>query len=585
MIRRPPTLARNGMVVSSHPLASEAGTLMLREGGHAVDAAVAAAAVLAVVEPWSGGIGGDAFLLIHDTADGGVTAINGNGAAPSGLDAAVFSGHSRIPADGLASATVPGCVDAWYEAWYGWGRLGWSQILGPAVMLAREGYPVSWNMARILRRERQRLAKDPGLRSLFLHPDLSPLSAGEICRPNALGSVLEGIAAKGSEWFYSGPAVRRLCRAVRDAGGVLNADDFSRHESRLLPAYEHTAGDCVCYQQPLPSQGILLLLMLSLMEDGDFGGLSVSRSAHELHMQIQACCVARAIRDLLLGDPSRLPVEEQALVGALLDPLTVRRLAGLIMQEPIDPGLWRQVVQEALWEPECPLAPIMTACGVDQDRGPTGGDTTYLCAADRFGNVVGLIQSIFSPFGCGFLDPRTGIVLNNRASAFSLDPLHPNRLEPGKRPFHTLNSTIVMRDGRPVLVCGTPGADRQIQTSLQVLRHIRAGRILWTGPMPMKPGNWNQRREPEESRAALGRAELLAAALEAPRWGLLQDGRVEFEARMPSVIRERLRRMGHGQVRTGPWSGSGRMQAIGLLDDGVLCGATDPRAEGAAIGF
>lgn len=614
MIRRPPTLARNGMIASSHPLASEAGAAMLRAGGHAVDAAVAAAAVLSVVEPWSGGAGGDAFLLIYDKADGAVTAINGNGAAPSGLAPGVFAGLSAVPADGPLSATVPGCVDAWHEAWYGWGRLEWSRLIAPAVSMALDGFPVSWNMGRVLRRERVRLAKDPGLAALYLHPDLSPLNPGEICRPHALGSVLDAVARNGAEHLYRGPLARRLCKAVRDAGGVLSTDDLEQHESRLLPPYEYRAGECVFHQQPMPSQGVMFLLLLSLMDEGTEGVRPIPDPRDELHRQIQACRAALVLRDLLVGDPRRMPVAEKTIVDAVLDPRTAARLGRLIRQEPVDPALWRQVVQDAVSGPDCPLGPVidtlgrMPARGIDarddtggdpdgsiggdhdvarggDHDGSIGGDTTYLCAADQYGNVVGLIQSIFSPFGCGFMDPETGIVLNNRAAAFSLEPSRINRLEPGKRPMHTLNSYIALRDGRPVLVSGTPGADRQIQTSLQVFRHLQAARILWPGPMPMKPGNWNQAREPEACRPALEKAELLAAALEAPRWGLRPDGRVEMEARMPAAIRDRLGRMGHDIVRIGPWSGSGRVQAIEVLGNGVFCGATDPRAEGSVAGL
>jgi gamma-glutamyltranspeptidase / glutathione hydrolase len=614
------------MVVASHPMAAEAGIRMLRAGGHAVDAAIAAAAVLSVVEPSASGRGGDAFLLVWDRSDGAVSAINGSGAAPAGLGADRFPGMTAVPARGALSVTVPGCLAAWYEAWYGWGRLPWRELFEPALALAAEGFAVSWRMSRVLQRERLTLEADPGLASLFLR-DGRPLEAGAVCRPQALARTLKAIARDGGEALSKGALGERLCRSVRGAGGVLSATDLEEHESDLRGAVEVPVGEFTLCEQPLPSQGLLVPLALRILEeiggapagDGVFargvahvgdagraGGAAGGRS--EMHRQVESIRLALAVRDLFLADPRTLPVPEAELLGALFDPPTVIALARLVGREARAPRMGEPAVAVAVPGPPtatssersfvAQVLETIAAAGpgsravVEAYRragfgpaapGPDGTDTTYLCAADAEGNAVGLIQSIFHPFGCGFLDPFTGIILNNRAAGFSLDPRSPNRLEPRKRPRHTLNSWMLRGPDGPRFAGGTPGAQNQVVVNLQVLRALLAGEPLWAGPPPMRPEKWT------EARLDTGRSvppgELLAAVLEAPRWDLDPFGRVRVEARAPGDCRRLLRRAGHEAVRGGPWDGTGFCQAIQFAADGVLIGATDPRGEGSALGF
>lgn len=607
-MRRPPTLAAKGMVVCSHPLAAEAGMAILRAGGHAVDAAVAAAAVLSVVEPWASGLGGDAFFLIGDRSDGEVAAINGSGAAPSALSPDRFAGLSAIPVHGPLSFTVPGAVSAWGEAWYGWGRLAWRDLLKPAQTLAAEGFPVSWRMEKVLRREAAAFPSDPVLSRLYVRADGSPLRAGEICRNEALSATLKLLAEEGWEDFYAGKLAARLCRGVKAAGGVLTEADLSQHESALVPPYEHAlrsallgSDELVLYEQPLPSQGILLPFMLGLMEAGDGRGgngdetagqrgLSVSRSSWvELHRQIEAVKVAFPLRDAFLTDPRFLPVSERDLVDAFLSPSTLHHMARLSESEVLLPELAREVALKS-WIEASPgnrdLAAAYARAGMLPVPSAEGGnDTTYLCTADGEGNVVSLIQSIFHPFGCAFVEPSTGILLNNRASGFSLEPADVNVLAPGKRTRHTLNSFLVFRDGKPWMAGGTPGADQQVQTNLQVLRHVLHGSPCWTGPAPMTSEHWSQARRLRPATERMPDPELLCAALEAPRIGVQPDGTVRYESRFAAENIRRLRKQGHSMIRIGPWEGSGFFQAIRCLDDGVLLGATDPRGEGLALGM
>lgn len=572
------------MIVASNPLAAEAGIRMLRAGGHAVDAAIAAGAVLSVVEPSASGLGGDAFFLTWDRSDRAVSAVNGSGAAPAGLRADRFAGTTAVPVRGAASLTVPGCVDAWHEAWYGWGRLSWRELFEPAIALAEEGFAVSCRMARVLRQERAVLAADPGLGSQFLR-DGRPLRAGEICRPEALARTIKAIARDGAEALYKGPLADRFGRGVRAAGGLLSAADLAQHESELRGAVEVPVRGFRLCAQPLPSQGLLLPLALRILEET---GATGDRS--EMHRQVESIRIAFAVRDLFLGDPRMLPVPEAELLGALFDERTVTALAALVGARAISATSTQRSAREVA-EAVAAAGPQSRAVIEAYRRaglaaavpGADGTDTTYLCVADGEGNAVGLIQSIFHPFGCGVLEPGTGIILNNRAAGFSLDPGSPNRLEPGKRARHTLHSWMLLgRDG-PRFVGGTPGAQNQVVMNLQVLRALLAGGPLWAGPPPMRPEKWTEARL--DAAPAISPDQLLASVLEAPRWDLDPFGRVRVESRAPGDCRRLLRRAGHDAIRGGPWDGAGFFQAIQFEPDGVLLGATDPRGEGIALGF
>ena len=610
---RPPTIARRGMMVASHPLAAEAGADMLRAGGHAVDAAIAAAAVLSVVEPSASGLGGDAFLLLFDAADGTVSAINGSGVLPEGVTTAADAGSFRR---GPLSLTVPGGVSAWDEASYGWGRLDWDALLEPARRLAEEGCAVACGMASSLHRHGAARAADPGRASLFLTAGGTPLTAGSVCRPAPLARTLKSLAQEGAESFYQGSIARRLVRGIRNAGGALSAEDLERHEAELRAPIEHRLGlplglrttdtttpPDAMLEQPLPSQGILLPLACSLLE-----ATGPADEWLELHHQIEAMKIVRAVGDLFLGEPRALPVPEEELIDALLAPETIRAWSTLIGSSARDTVLRSRTEQRArlraqpdpptslrlrelVWQSFAAAGAGQTAiveafarAGLAESGGiDAGSDTTYLCAVDGDGNAVGLIQSIFHPFGGGFLEPETGIILNNRAAGFSTHPRSANRREPGRRARHTLNSWMLLREGRPWVVGGTPGAMNQITVNLQVVRALLAGAPPWPGPAPMVDDGWSQARRSE--RAALDPTDRLAAILEAPRWDFDPHDRVRFEARLPADLRRRLRRVGHDPVRGGPWDGTGFVQAIEILPTGSLLGATDPRGEGAAVGI
>jgi len=577
------------MMAASHPLAVEAGAAMLRAGGHAVDALIAAAAVLSVVEPSASGLGGDAFFLVHDEAERRVFAVNGSGAAPSALTPARFAGRRTVPLRSPLSCTVPGAVKAWEDASKRWGRLPWRDLLAPAVHHASEGFPISWRMGKVLAREVETIRRDPGLSSTYLDSSGGVLRAGEICRPLALARTVTEIAREGATAFYEGRIGEELSRGTVRDGGALSGGDLAAHESAFADPYRLESGAVTIFEQPLPSQGLLLLIMLGVVADDAID------SFEEVHRQIESKKIAFALKEAFFTDPKRLPISEARLVEALTAPATLRRLGTLLQQEPLAVELASPVVTNALLEasPEArSLVETFRAAGFDPARPPLPGDgatdTTYLCAADRDGNMAGLIQSIFHPFGSGYQEPATGILLNNRACGFSLDAGHVNALTPGLRTVHTLNSFLIYREGRPWMVAGTPGGDNQVQTNLQVIRHWLAGDSIWSGPPPRERRSWSQKRRPRAARA-LADPDRLAAALAAPRWNVERSGRVRVEARMPAAVRKWLERRGHLVARVGPWDGSGLVQAIVLSRAGeggrVYVGATDPRGEGVAFGL
>ncbi|MFN8546461.1 MAG: gamma-glutamyltransferase [Candidatus Eisenbacteria bacterium] len=498
-----------------------------------------------------------------------------------------------MPILGPASATVPGAVAGWADAHRRWGRLPWKSLVAPAEALARDGFAVSLKLARAIRQHLQVVTADPGLRALFIGSDGAPLRPGALCRLPALAGTLSALASGGAAAFYGDEVGRVLSDAVARAGGALSPRDLADHRSEWavpyrLPLAVPGLGPVAVHEQPLPSQGILVLVMLSLLDEAERRARA-TRPWEELHRQVEAKKVAFALKELFLTDPRAYPFPGEELAAELLSPACRDALAPLLLAEPLPFGMERATVRSLL--PPALRARLSTL-GDEEDTPRPGGqgtDTTYLCAVDAEGNAVGMIQSIFHPWGCGFLEPKTGILLNNRAVGFSLDPRHVNRLEPGKRTLHTLNSFQIDRGDALWLVSGTPGGDNQVQTNLQVVRHLLRGSSTWPGPRPMDVNHWSQARRLEARDERLPEAECLAMALEAPRWRHdheASDATVRIEARMSAEIRKRLEKRGHRVERIGPWEGSGYVQAILRSEfEGTWIGATDPRGEGAALGL
>ncbi len=517
------------MVATAHPLATQVAMAALRAGGNAVDAAVAAGAALAVVDPGLGQLGGDCFLLIYQAATQTVVALNGSGAAPFSAARADYVARGGIPEHGLHAATIPGVVDCWEQALAQFGSRPLATALADAIMLAQEGFPLSQRTAGSLTNAQAAIAKFPTTQRVFAREGRL-LAAGDRLVQRDLAASLTAIAREGAATFYRGDLAQRMLRFAAEEGVPFSARDFTEHRTlQLEPITTTYRGVTVCEQPPV-SQGMVVLLALNTLEQFDLAAFGAG-SAETVHLQVEAHKLAIADRLSYLGDPRfvRVPMAE------LLSKDHGRRQA-----ERIDARHAQQVV-----------APV-----------PELSDTTYLCVVDAAGNVVSYIHSLMGSFGCAQVMGDTGIIFNNRMRSFSLDEESPNGLAPGKRPVHSLNSYLILRNGQPLLVGGTPGLYWQVQTNLQMLCNL----IDFGLP--------------------------LQDAVDAPRWLMgsaiaLEQTHLAVEDRFPRATVEGLQAKGHPVEVRGPWSAGGSVQAV-RIDHGrqLLEGATDPRpGTGSVIGW
>lgn len=519
------------MVASAHPLATLAGVEVLRAGGNAVDAAIAAAGVAAVVLPHMCGPGGDAFLLIHEAERGRITAISGAGPAPRGASPEVYRqrGYRTMPLEGILSVAVPGAVDAWAQAAALAGSRPLGELLEPAVAYAEDGFVVGPELAGHICASQTKLGADGAAREVFL-PGGRPPRVGEVLRQPDLGRTLRRLGQDPQD-FYRGDLARRVVSCSQAAGGFLTLEDLASYRSEVgEPLRADYRGFTVC-QTTFPSQGFILLEALNILEGFDLAGTD---RATAIHLMVEAKKLAFEDRLRFAGDPRHVPFPLERLLSK--EYAARRRLR-------IDPGR-----AQPGWYPPC----------------AGGGDTTYLAVVDGRGNAVSLIQSLSLAFGSGVMVPGTGMLLNNRAGrGFTLLEGHPNCLAPGKRTVHTLNCYLVFRDGELWLVGGTPGGDGQPQWNLQVLVSLIDWRLdpasavewpRWTSHPGTDPAHWG---EPEELRV---------------------------EDRLPPDLTAELERRGHPVRLLGPWAGGGAVQLI-LRDPatGVLSGVSDPRVEGLAL--
>ena len=420
----------NGLVATDHHLATAAGIDILREGGSAVDAAVAAAAVCAVTQPHRTAIGGDVFALVYDASTREVTAYNGSGAAPRAITREEFG--TAFPLEGARVATVPGAAAAWGDLLHDGGRIGLDRVLAPAISYAQEGFPVSDNLAEAFVDSGPRL--DAEAASVFGPRGRLP-KAGEILQQPDLAATLERIARDGVGAFYSGDLAARIADGIASVGGAISADDLAAHRT------DRPAATCVSYRglsvygQPPVSQGHILLEELAIADGLDLGAAQWG-SADLVHQLVEIKKMAFADRDAYAGDPRAVPFDVQRLFDERFAKARRHAIPGRATDRT-DPGV-------------------------------LATDTTYLCVVDRDGNAVSLIESVFKEFGSAFVVPGTGVLLNNRLTGFSLDPASPNVIAPGKRPIHTLNAVIVLDGSAPRFVYGTPGAQAQVQTNFQL---------------------------------------------------------------------------------------------------------------------
>jgi gamma-glutamyltranspeptidase/glutathione hydrolase len=427
----PSTTAPRGMVVTPHPLATAAGVEALQAGGTAVDAAVAANAMLAVVYCNACGIGGDAFALVWDGSR--LHGFNGSGRSPAGLsiEALRAAGHDDMPVRGPHTITVPGAVDAWVQLLDRFGRRSLADALLPAAVAAEDGYALTAITARSIAASLPTF--DDAARAVFGTAD----GPGDTFRQPLLAASLRTIAEGGRDAYYGGPIGEEIARAIQAAGGVMTADDIAEHRGDWVEPISTPYRDVDVATMPPNSQGITALMALNVLSALDWP-MGAPLSADRLHAQIESVKVAWSERDRCVADPERGLAD----VSVLLSSAHARWLASRLSPE-----------RAHRHEP----------------TSPPGGGTVYLCAADADGMLVSLIESNYMGFGSGIMGGSTGIMLQNRGAYFRLDPSHPNALQPRSRTLHTLMPGMLLRDGRAEVAFGAMGGDGQPQTMVQLV--------------------------------------------------------------------------------------------------------------------
>ena len=517
-------LAKNGMVVSSQPLATLAGVRILMDGGNAVDAAVAAAAVLGVIEPSSLGVGGDAFCLFYFAKEKSIKALDASGRSPyaASLEFCRKSGFKEMPQRGIHSVTVPGAVHGWETLLRTYGTKSLKEVLQSATRHAEEGFPVAELTAKSWHESESQLQSDEGGARNYLVNGRTP-RAGEIFKNPRMAKTLSRIAEEGEEVFYKGEIAEKIVRSCERLGGFFSVKDFADHRSDWVEPISASYRGFDIYELPPATQGFVALEMLKILEGFDLKAMGPS-SADALHLMIESKKLAFADRDRHLADRDfiKLPVSEL---------FSKRRVEQLRAQLRLD-----------------------RAAG-QYNALPAGRDTEYVAAADGEGNLVSFIQSNFMGFGSGVVEPETAIILQNRGHLFSLDENHPNCIGPHKRCVHTLMPGLMMRDARPYAALGLKGG--HVQPQVQAL--IIASLI-------------DHGMKPQE-------------AVSAPRFNHIDGLKVGLEPGFSNDVKQELTRRGH-QIVGGPPESFGGAHAIVIdSESGVFIGGSDPRKGGCALGF
>ncbi|MBE6990216.1 MAG: gamma-glutamyltransferase family protein [Ruminococcaceae bacterium] len=522
--QRYPIYARGGMVNCSSPQAASAGLEILRRGGNAMDAAVAAAATLTVVEPTANGIGSDAFALVWSEKDRRLFGLNASGPAPmlASAERVLSDGNDcggKMPRRGWTPVTVPGAPGAWAELAGRFGRLPLAEDLAPAVRYAREGYPCAPNLAHIWQQDLRRYQAEltgPAFAGWFrtFAPEGRAPEAGDMIRLPDHAATLEAIGSTDAAAFYTGDIARRIDAESRKFGGYLRYEDLAAFEAKWVePIRVNYRGYEVC-EIPPNGQGIVALMALNILKEFDFPRRD---NAETCHRQLEAIKMAFADAFHYVTDPAHMTIDYQSLLDPAYGAMRAREMGDTSR-------IWSHAV-------------------------PPRSGTVYLCCADGEGNMVSFIQSNYMGFGSGIVVDGTGVSLQNRGADFSLDPAAANCLQPGKRSYHTIIPGFLLKDGAPVGPFGVMGAYMQPQGHVQVVMNYVDFHM-----------------DPQQ-------------ALDAPRWQWMRDGSVTVETRFDSQLARELRRRGH-DVRVELSTPSfGRGQMIVRLDNGVLVGGTESRTD------
>ena len=519
--RRSAVCAQN-VVATSQPLATAAGLDMLQRGGNALDAALAAAITLVVVEPTGNGLGSDAFCILWDGRQ--LHGLNASGRAPAAWTPERFAGLAKMPHRGWDSVTVPGAVSAWVELHGRFGKLPFAQVFEPAVRYAEHGFLLSPVIAEQWRRGAEELHVQPGFSEAFLREGRTP-RAGELFRSAPLARSLRLIAETRGEAFYRGELAERIGAFSARHGAALTAEDLAAHRNDWPGTIQQAFGDAELHEIPPNGQGIVALIALGILRETGIATCEVD-SVEALHLQFEAIKLAFADADAYLSDPRHM-VDVTA--AHLTDPAYLRARAKTIDR---------------------------TRAQKFGAGAPTRGGTVCLSAADASGMMVSYIQSNYSGFGSGVVVPETGISLQNRGFGFTLERGHPNEVAGGKRPFHTIIPGFVTAGGQPRMAFGLMGGPIQAQGHLQMFLRTQL---------------WGQ--DPQ-------------TAASAPRWRFMSGVRVAVEPAAGAAVLDALKELGHDVVVEVPEHsfGFGGAQLIHRLADGYV-GGSDPRKDGHAAGF
>ena len=509
---RKPVLARN-VVCTSQPLAAQAGLRMLADGGNAVDAAVATAITLTLVEPVSNGIGSDAFAVVWDGRQ--LHGLNASGRSPAGWTPEYFGdkGIQGVPALGWNSVTVPGAVSAWVELHAKFGKLPFEKLFGPAIAYGRNGFLVSPTVSAQWAAQVPLFERQPGFAQAFM-PDGRAPNPGELFRFPDHAATLEQIAASNGEAFYRGELAAKLEAHGLANDGVMRASDLAAHRADWVGTISGNYRGYTVHEIPPNGQGIVALIALGILKQFDMSSFSVD-SADSVHLQIEALKLAFADAAAYVADIDHMTLRPEH----LLDEDYLKQRAGLIDRGQAKPA----------------------AAGT-----PRGG-TVYLTAADASGVMVSMIQSNYLGFGSGVVVPGTGVALQNRGADFVAVQGHPNQVGPNKRPYHTIIPGFVTKDGAPVMSFGVMGGPMQPQGHVQVMV-----RIADYGQNPQ-------------------------AACDGPRFRWVHGLQVSCENGFPETTLDELRRRGHDLITTEDYNQFGSCQAIWRLDDGYFAASDPRR--------
>ena len=526
--------APKGMVAAAHPLAATIGVDVLQKGGTAVDAAIAVNAALGFLEPAMCGVGGDLFAMVWDGQGKKLHGLNASGPGPSDLTIEMVPEErdGTIPLRSPYTWTIPGCVDGWFCLHERFGRLPMVELLAPAIAAARQGEPVPRVIASHWADQVDELRDKPGFAATYLPNGQAPRE-GEVFRNEALATTYQGIAEGGRDVFYSGRIAREIQSFSTENDGYLTLEDLSAFRAEWVAPISTTYRGVTVFELPPNSQGLAVLQMLNILETFDLR--SLGRDSAELwHLMVEAKKLAFEDRARYYADPSftAVPVE------GLLSKDYARQRAGLIDRD-------RAALSQEAGQPW-----------------PEKGDTTLLIVGDAEGNMVSLIQSLFSEFGSGYA--LQGFALQNRGAMFSLNPDHPNALKPGKRPFHTIIPAFAMRDGEPWLAFGVMGGAMQPQGHAQVLINL-----LDFDFDLQQAGDAARFRHSESS--------------EPTGWVMTDGGVLLLEPAVPESIRQALAAKGHRIQFGGSFGG---YQAIARDPiTGCYSGASELRKDGCAMGY